>query len=41
VNLLGAAINNLSITKGTPLGDAIKIVVEKLYNLYSSQDDGL
>ena len=41
VNLLGAAITNLSITKGTPLGDAIKNVVEKFYNLYSSQDDGL
>ena len=41
MNLLGATINNLSITKGTPLGDAIKNVVEKLYNLYSPQDDGL
>jgi esterase/lipase superfamily enzyme len=41
VHLLGAAINNLSIAKGTPLGDAIENIVGKFYNLYNPEDDGL
>ena len=41
VHLLGAAINNLSIIKGTPLGKAIENLVDKFYNLYNPQDDGL
>lgn len=41
VHLLGAAINNLSITKGKPLGDAIENTVNKFYNLYNLEDDGL
>jgi len=41
VHLLGAAINNLSIAKGTPLGDAIENIVDKFYNLYNPEDDGL
>jgi hypothetical protein len=41
VHLLGAAINNTWIANNTPLGDAIYTMVEKFYNLYNPQDDGL
>jgi hypothetical protein len=41
VHLLGAAINNLSIAGNTPLGKAIENLVDKFYNLYNPQDDGL
>ena len=41
VHLLGASINNLSITNNTPLGNAIENVVNKFYNLYNPEDDGL
>jgi hypothetical protein len=41
VDLLGAAINNKSISKNTDFGKAIEHVVDKFYNLYDSQDNGL
>jgi hypothetical protein len=41
VHLLGAAINNKLIANDTHFGKAIEHLVEKFYNLYSSQDDGL
>jgi hypothetical protein len=41
VHLLAAAIDNKLIAKNTPFGNAIEHVVDKFYNLYSSQDDGL
>lgn len=41
IHLLGAAINNELIGKETPFGKAIEHLVEKFYNLYSSEDDGL
>ena len=41
VHLLGAAIDNKLIAKNTPFGKAIEHVVDKFYNLYDSQDDGL
>ena len=41
VHLLGAAINNTWIANNTRLGDAIYTIVDKFYNLYNPQDDGL
>ena len=41
VHLLGAAIDNKLIENNTIFGNAIEHLVEKFYNLYSSQDDGL
>ena len=41
VHLLGAAINNKLIAKDTHFEKAIEHLVEKFYNLYSSQGDGL
>ena len=41
VHLLGATIDNELIANNTPFGNAIEHVVDKFYNLYSSQDDGL
>jgi hypothetical protein len=40
VHLLGAAINNKLITE-EPLGNAINDKVEKFFNLYNPEDDGL
>ena len=41
VHLLGAAIDNELIAKNTPFGNAIEHVVDKFYNLYNPEDDGL
>ncbi|HET7642065.1 MAG TPA: alpha/beta hydrolase, partial [Nitrososphaeraceae archaeon] len=41
VHLLGAAINNQSIAKDTAFGKAINDIVDKFYNLYNPEDDGL
>lgn len=41
VHLLGAAINNKLIGNNTLLGNATKNVVDKFYNLYNPEDDGL
>jgi hypothetical protein len=41
VHLLGAAINNKLIVKGSPFGNAAENVVSKIYNLFNSKDDGL
>jgi Alpha/beta hydrolase of unknown function (DUF900) len=41
VHLLGAATDNKLITRDNPAGNAIEQAVDKFYNLYSSQDDGL
>ena len=41
VHLLGASIDNKLIARNNPFGNAIEQVVDKFYNLYSSQDDGL
>jgi hypothetical protein len=41
VHLLGAAIDNKEVAKNTAFGMAIENVVERFYNLYNSQDDGL
>ncbi|MDR4511003.1 MAG: alpha/beta hydrolase [Nitrososphaeraceae archaeon] len=41
VHLLGAAINNELIMNNTPFGNAINDKVEKFYNLYNPEDDGL
>jgi hypothetical protein len=41
IHLLGAAINNTLIAKNTTLGNATEHMVDKFYNLYNPQDDGL
>jgi hypothetical protein len=41
VHILGASIDNKLMVRDTPFGNAIERVVDKFYNLYSSQDDGL
>jgi hypothetical protein len=41
VHLLSAVIDNKSIAKDAPFGNAIEHVVDKFYNLYNPQDDGL
>ena len=41
VHLLGAAINNKLIAKNTAFGNATEHIVDKFYNLYSPEDDGL
>lgn len=41
VHLLGAAINNTLIENNTYLGNATENIVEKFYNLYDPEDDGL
>ena len=41
VHLLGAAINNKLIANKTLLGNATENVVDKFYNLYNQEDDGL
>jgi esterase/lipase superfamily enzyme len=41
VHLLGATINNKLIVKNTALGNATERLVDKFYNLYNPQDDGL
>jgi hypothetical protein len=41
VHLLGAAINNKLIANNTLLGNATENVVDKFYNLYDPEDDGL
>ena len=41
VHLLGATINNKLIVKNTALGKATEEVVDRFYNLYSSEDNGL
>jgi hypothetical protein len=41
VHLLGAAINNKLIANNTYLGNATENVVDKFYNLYDPEDDGL
>ncbi|MGE5863065.1 MAG: alpha/beta hydrolase, partial [Nitrososphaerales archaeon] len=41
VHLLGAVINNKSIANNTLLGNATNNIVEKFYNLYNREDDGL
>ena len=41
VHLLGAAINNKLIANNTLLGNATENVVDKFYNLYNPEDDGL
>ena len=41
VHLLGAAINNSLIAQNTLLGNAIENIVDKFYNLYDPEDDGL
>lgn len=41
VHLLGAAIDNKEVANNTAFGMAIEDVVERFYNLYDPQDDGL
>ena len=41
VHLLGAAINNKLIAKNAPFGNATEHVVDKFYNLYNPEDEGL
>ncbi len=41
IHLLGAAINNTLIANNTLLGNAINTIVDKFYNLYNPEDDGL
>jgi esterase/lipase superfamily enzyme len=41
VHLLGAAIDNKLIANKTLLGNATENVVNKFYNLYNPEDDGL
>jgi hypothetical protein len=41
VHLLGAALSNELITTKTPFGNAITDKVEKFWNLYNPEDDGL
>jgi hypothetical protein len=41
VHLLGAAINNKSIVNNTSFVNATENIVDKFYNLYNPQDDGL
>ncbi|HEX2406765.1 MAG TPA: alpha/beta hydrolase [Nitrososphaeraceae archaeon] len=41
IHLLGAAINNSLIAQDTLLGNAIIDTVDKFYNLYNHEDDGL
>ena len=41
VHLLGAAISNELIMDKTPFGNAINDKVEKFFNLYNPEDDGL
>jgi hypothetical protein len=41
VHLLGAAINNKLIENNTDLGNATEKIVEKFYNLFDPEDDGL
>jgi pimeloyl-ACP methyl ester carboxylesterase len=41
VHLLGAAINNNLIEKDKDFGNATENIVEKFYNLYDPEDDGL
>ncbi len=41
VHLLGAAIDNKLIANKTLLGNATENVVDKFYNLYNPEDDGL
>jgi esterase/lipase superfamily enzyme len=41
VHLLGAAINNELILDNNPFGNAINDTVEKFFNLYNPEDDGL
>lgn len=41
VHLLGAAVSNELITAKTPFGNAINNKVEKFFNLYNPEDDGL
>jgi hypothetical protein len=41
VHLLGAAISNQSIANYSLLGNATERVVEKFYNFYNPEDDGL
>ncbi len=41
VHFLGAAINNKLIVDNTLLGNATEKVVDKFYNLYDPEDDGL
>ena len=41
VHLLVAAINNQVIAKNTAFGNATEHIVDKFYNLYNPEDDGL
>lgn len=41
VHLIGAAIDNKLIVKNSSFGNAIENLVDKFYNLYSPEDDGL
>jgi hypothetical protein len=41
VHLLAAAINNQLIAKNTAFGNATEHVVDKFYNFYNPEDDGL
>ena len=41
VHVLGAAINNELIVKNSTLGNASERVIDRFYNLYDPQDDGL
>ena len=40
-HLIGATMNNNLITKDSRLGQAIEVMVDRFYNLYSHEDDGL
>jgi hypothetical protein len=41
VHLLGAAISNSLMANNTLLGNATERIVDKFYNLYNPEDDGL
>jgi hypothetical protein len=41
VHLLGAAIDNNSIARNTAFGNAVENVVNRFYNLYNPEDNGL
>jgi hypothetical protein len=41
VQLLGANINKTLIAKNSVLGNAIEHVVDRFYNLYNTEDEGL
>ena len=41
IHLIGAAIDNKSVSKKTPFGNAIENIVNRFYNLYNPEDNAL